>query len=264
MKKLFEKKKEKKSEMKRKNNKTNYLRKKLQKTKRKKNQTSTKQRNVVSKVLTTTSSKPEIKTLDIGLDLLQPFSNVAQFKLLNGIKQGAAYYNRIGKKISMKSVRVEIQVYTNPDGDIPGGHDYLRFILVYDRQANGAFPTYTTLMQLRDVDGNTSTSCKAYLNMDYSERFVILRDERVPIFETQNDATSKLEPYELCIGTQNASLIDWYVKLDNLETQYQTSTEAVGSITSGSLFVVCMGWQNPGTQCAYLGDIQARLRYLDI
>ena len=49
-------------------------------------------------------------------------------------------------------------------------------LVVYDKQPNGALPTYATVMQTRDNAGAASNTAFSDPNFDNKERFTILRD----------------------------------------------------------------------------------------
>ena len=53
---------------------------------------------------------------------------------------------------------------------------YARLLVVYDKQPNGALPTYATVMQTRDNAGAASNTAFSDPNFDNKERFTILRD----------------------------------------------------------------------------------------
>ena len=82
-------------------------------------------------------------------DSPQPPDYDGVFWLLNGTNIGSGLYNRIGKKITMKSIQVKFWLYprqpnATPRTD-PVPFEYIQLALIYDKNpgsasGSGAFP----------------------------------------------------------------------------------------------------------------------------
>ena len=156
--------------------------------------------------------------------------------LLNGLVPGSLANQRIGRKISIKSlyVRATVQLAST---SVRGGN--IRMIIFYDKQANATAPAVTELL----VDD----SFWSPNNLSTRDRFVVLCDH---VFDH--------------IGTQDkfsdSAVI--YKKL-NLETMFNAGTAGtIADITSGSIYIMfaqsgTIGTANP-TASWY-----SRIRYTD-
>lgn len=220
---------------------------------------------------TLTMHKPEVKTIDFlwsedsSSDQFQilKFSNAGVFTCLNAPGEGAAFYQRIGRKIAMKSIRISYAF--NPWQTAGDGPELLRVMIIYDRQTNGVMPT------LEDVLNNKVASATSlptgrlgmcYLNMTNSERFSILMDQCLAIPDQSNSPVENI--YNSVTNGKQEMLQDRYIKLKGLETTYKASTVGdVGSIATGGLYLLLTSRNSQG-QCNYALRGTARLRYLDV
>jgi len=209
-------------------------------------------------------NKPEIKSVDlVAGPVTKPTSTTAQFTLLNAIQEGSSFYNRVGRKIMMRSLHLTGLVFQNQGG--AGVDEYLRHMIVYDRQPNGAVPSIADILLDYDNTGTTTTNSLSGLNMNNADRFVILRDMRVAI--PKNDDNGGLQDVSAAVidYTTNRVNINEFVLLKNLETHYKATTNpgVIGDIASGALWFVQFGNVAAAT-AAYAVAFQARLRYHDV
>lgn len=203
----------------------------------------------------------EVKTLDLPAQTVT-INSTATVTPLNLIRAGSSFFNRIGRKICIKSVRINGQIKTT--GTAVVTNEYDRILLVYDRQTNGALPSINDILQTTDQAGTNTTGAFSGFNMNNTDRFVILRDIRfaVPLGTTgalTNNVAGALD------YTTNKSNIDMYVKTGNLETHYKadSSPAVVGDISTGGLFLVTLGSNAAGAE-AYSLIFESRIRYKDI
>jgi hypothetical protein len=154
--------------------------------------------------------------------------------LLNGIVQGAGNNQRIGNKISMKALRMKGQVINLATAV----QTYARLLVVYDKQPNGALPTYATVMQTRDSTGAATNTAFSDPNFDNKERFTILRDTTM-VFPSVTNTAGVLTNVGFDQGTKsdiNIFNVDLYIKLKGLHTAYTGATAGIADISTGSLF----------------------------
>lgn len=161
---------------------------------------------------------------------------------LNEVQQGAAFYNRIGSKIKMISLQIKFDMYQSTA--TAGAASNARYMIVYDRQPNGAFPTYSTLLALNDSAPTTSTAY-AGINMANRSRFTVLRDRVV-----STDAAYRFINH-----------VEDFITM-GLETEYKATNGNIGDITTGSLLLVGYLANGSGATVNF-GEISTRLRYLD-
>ena len=85
-------------------------------------------------------STPELKCVDTtngnGSGVVLSLNTTPLVTPLNLVQSGAGFYNRIGRRIEMKSLHLTGLIHsTGKQAD----QDYCRLLVVYDRQTNGAF-----------------------------------------------------------------------------------------------------------------------------
>jgi len=159
---------------------------------------------------------------------------------LNCVQQGAASYNRVGTKIMIKSISLNACLSIN--GTEPN-HVVTRIMLVYDRQPNGAFPAFSSLLS-----ENISTVPSMYsgINMANRSRFLVLRDQ-----------VHALDPEQRQIVHASA-----YIRT-GLETQFTSNTATVGDITTGALYLVAFADGNGAATYIAMTQTRFRIRYFD-
>jgi len=184
------------------------------------------------------------------------------FLLLNTPLVGAAFFNRIGNKITMKSVHIKINIGPRIPTTTPGGqNETVRFMLIYDRQANGANPTPATLLTDYGNGGGTQTTIISGMNPTQTGRFVILREHFIKLFNVNNetDMTSAASSF---YQQDDHWFVNWFVKLKDLETIYQASTGGIGDVSNGALYLVNMTDATAAAQSACIFKYKARLRFM--
>jgi len=211
-----------------------------------------------ARVLSSSSAHPEIKTLDqasgaITLNL----NSTLNIQALNLIQTGSSFFNRIGRKIEMVSLYIT--------GSIIGlrtaaNSDYVRILVLYDRQTNGALPTATTVLSSYDQAGGTTTSNLVGMNPDERERFAVIMDERIflPITATAPPSATGVD------GVNTSFNIKRFFKLRNLLTHYKADSNpaVIGDIATGGLYICGIGAFAPGSE-GYQAQLACRLRYKD-
>lgn len=182
---------------------------------------------------------------------------------LNLIQQGTGVPNRIGNKISLKSLRLRLQLcyLNNPTEDFVKA----RTLIVYDRQPEEEFyPDSTSILtyinqENTEVEGDMWAS----LSVNQMDRYIILMDK-----------LCILPPYQItpkiivtAIKYQDIQ-IDEFLKLNDLLTIFQKSlipgdsAEILPEISTGALYIVVMG-NTPGATPTYGWQGSFRLRFHD-
>lgn len=219
-------------------------------------------RMMIPAVAAAARGRAEIKTYDfpVGASTQSAtISTTAGFYTLNLPIEGASFYNRVGRKILMKSVHITGNITKTGNG--AGFPEYDRILLVYDRQTNGAAPAIADVLADYDQAGNTTTDSYSKMNMNNVERFLILRDHRLQfayngVGAAANDLMS-LQNYD----TQ--ANINWFVKLTDLETHFKASAGTIGDISTGALYIITFG-QIANATAGFQFNFNARLRYHDL
>lgn len=208
-------------------------------------------------------SFPLMKSVDLkGQPVAQTISTTAGFHLLNGIQAGTGFFNRVGNRVTNKSLHLVGQIVKNTN--TPSGlSEYLRVMVVYDKQANGAQPAIADLLLDTADDATTTTNSWSGININNRDRFQVLMDNRVSV--ANDGATAEDETDAAIIDyTVNKVNVNRYMKLNDLETMYKSSTNpaAIGDVAVGALWLVTFG-NLPALNSPYNFIFNARLRYYD-
>ena len=100
---------------------------------------------------------PELKRFDVnhGPNALQTTGTV--FTSLNQVSQGSADYQRVGSKILIKKIQVRGIIYQSEYVGGSNAEQYIRMMIVLDRQTNGVGVTDATVAgALLDAPGGLS------------------------------------------------------------------------------------------------------------
>lgn len=216
------------------------------------------------------SPTSEKKSMDFPVAASSPqiqlISTTATFDVVNLPQEGASFYNRIGRKIMMRSLHLTGQIVKNAVAAAAGVTEYLRVLVVYDRQPNGAAPVIADILTNYDNAGGTVTNSLCSMNMNNAERFAILRDLRYTIPNQASGAANQVPGAEAVIDYQtNRTNINEFIKLKDLETHFKSTTNpsAIGDCSTGALWVVTFGSQAAGA-CNFQINYTTRLRYHDM
>jgi len=184
----------------------------------------------------------ELKFKDTALTLI-PVQGGTAFtapnapSLLNGLVPGSSASERIGRKITIKSVLIRWQAFLDPASV---GGTPLRIMVFYDKQANAADPAVTDVLL-----NNQFTSAN---NLSNRDRFVTIFDNITEVVSTQNNFA--------IAGTLYKSL--------NLETMYNAGNAGtIGDISSGSIYIMAAQSGKVTVQPVNI-VAQCRVRYTDV
>lgn len=185
---------------------------------------------------------------------------------VNLVTSGNGPQNRIGRKITMKSLRVRgvARYFYAPDvtsGNIDANS--LRMIVVYDAQPSGVLPTFDTIFGRTVQDGTESTQYQDSLRYDNTDRFKVLRD-----------VITKCDPnlFNSAGGTTDAVteeyLFDEFIPLKGLPVQFsgQTDPTTIADLSTGGLYVIfCASYNLTDFNAWVISSISfARFRYTDV
>lgn len=210
-------------------------------------------------------SGEEVKSVDT--ELSAPFSNAAGTSQLcvNYPVQGAAFYNRIGTRIKMKSLHVTGQIVPIGGAGVANNWDYARMLIYYDRQPGtagaGAFPAVANLLLDYNSAGGTTTNNFSGLNLLLRDRYQIIRDIRrvLPPLGLAGIA-STFAPVN-AFDPANSFSINEFIRLGEMETHFnQTNGGTIADITTGALNILFI--QGSGN-AAWQFEGSCRLRYVD-
>lgn len=213
----------------------------------------------------------ELKGLDTLLTestaIVSTTNDSSNFYVLNLVPPGSGSFNRIGRKVRNKSVRVQGLARAQfGQASTTGNYNIypLRMLVVWDKQPSGALPNFDAIFGYTPQTGTEASTVWANLRYDNTDRFRVLRDV-------------KLEPKALVASALSAGTevdtfydvpFDEYIDLKGRETVYsgQSATQTIADISSGALYLI---WRVPVATMAstHLWTISAvstaRLRYFD-
>lgn len=204
-------------------------------------------------------NKNEKKWVDLGITGSH-FDNVStEIYLLNGLQRGTDAFNRIGRRVQMKSIHIRGYVVNNGTTASPQP-DYLRCAIVYDREANGATPAWSDIFQDTTLTGATTSTALASLNLNNADRFAVLKEWRwSTVGGTPNTATA--DPAQ-SFPTATEMQIRWNKKV-NLDVRFNSGSAGTASdITTGALYLCTQG---VNTSANHQWDLNwdSRVRFLD-
>ncbi len=107
---------------------------------------------------------------------------------LSAVAQGDGESNRDGRVYLIDSVFIKgfievplVEDTVNPQGDI-----LTRFVLVHDKQTNGA----CTFAATDVMDGGQTDDYNAFRNLQFTQRFKVLSDKKVKMYVTQSETNA--------------------------------------------------------------------------
>jgi len=208
--------------------------------------------------------RSEIKAVDISLDELITDDTLLSYTAypINGIREGPAFYERIGRRICMKSVCLNAMMLPATSPVQTSSEVRFRFAIIYDRQPNGQTPTFAQIFFGRRYDGSTvGQAWLAEINLDNRDRFLILQDERVDISgDRKQTAATSTSSFVV-----NLNQFKWhrFIDLKGMETQYKNTDQTIASLSTGALwFILYIDKGADSTNTVKLAG-SIRLRYWD-
>ncbi len=163
------------------------------------------------------------------------------FQVLNNMAQGAGNETRIGQKIRMTSVYLQL-AFEKLIGDV-SLNGFVRMMILYDRQTNSALPNWATLFELPGT-GNPVVELMSPLNLDQSKRYRILMDRR--IYFSENFIEGRIVKKYLRLG---------------LDTQFDGIGASIADISTGSLIFCATGHITTGGAVPTVSGV-IRVRYV--
>jgi len=161
---------------------------------------------------------------------------------LNLMAQGAAETNRIGNRVKLTSVHVRARLILPASAGAPI-QDTVRVMVVLDRQANGAAPAVTDILQTADY--------RAFNNMNNKGRFQTLVDETCDL-----DYQSGQSAAPLYAAVSKSFMLN--KKGLGIALMYSTSTPGIADVRTNNIVVMAISANGVATL-----EYIARIRYDD-
>lgn len=188
----------------------------------------------------------EWKFLDSSIN--QDINTTAVLTLVNGLQPGNSASQRIGMKVSIKSMEIRLNVNVTP---ATGVSQVNRWFILLDRQANGAAPAAVT-------DYLVAQSSTAPRQLANRKRFKLITDKIYRLGGVLNGAGTGAQVAE-------GRMFKMYIKFRRpIIVEYNAGVAGtIADISSNSLFFGTFGTEAPGntdTNCT--GYV--RIRYTDL
>ena len=191
--------------------------------------------------------------------------------LLNGTDVGADIKQRIGRRITMKTLQLRV---TLTGGQLPINEyssSIVRILVIYDRATNGAIASpvfadyFDPAMQTSTQTGVTNF-INAGKNMANKDRFLFLLDRTYSIQHNYGtpSVVPPFPPTDSDHITAPSVHKDFYINLKNLNVAYNNISATLNNINEGALYFVAMtnksGAGNP--DYCYV-EFATRVRFTD-
>lgn len=216
--------------------------------------------NVIPGLLMQTNTEKKVLFTGNALAL----NTTGTINAVNLIRVGSSMFNRIGRKVEMRSIRVKLQWNTLNVTRATITPEWARVSIVYDRQTNGAFPAMADVFQDTDqAAANTSDSLSG-INMDNRERFVTIMSKNLAI--PQATATAGVLTNVFPNGSSEWPIIDEFRKLRGLTTHYKADSApaVIGDIATGALYIVSDTNLTAAGAELFQMLYNVRLKYVDV
>ena len=173
----------------------------------------------------TLRGRTELKTVDVTAQN-QTVPVGGTVILLNSVAQGSDFTNRIGRKIIMKSILMNINIFPLNGASLNNTlGTYTRCSVIYDTQPNsGALPSYTDVF--------ASAEPNAPINLNNRDRFYVLIEMRGQIHSYTTNASS-----QLATGSPANKYFSKYRKMTK-ETIFSGTGAGIGNISTGAVYLV--------------------------
>lgn len=191
-------------------------------------------------------------------------------QLVNGTNVGADVKQRIGRRITMKSLqlRMTISGTNNPINEYTSS--VVRILVIYDRNPNGvtATPSLNDIFDVAMIT-TTGTSVTHYINcgknMSNKDRFLFLLDKTYTV-EQVYGIVSGLPPIPADSNHLTTKVIqkNFYINLKNLNVSYNGIGDTLSNINEGALYVTAVANKSSsGFSDQVYVEFASRVRFVD-
>jgi len=212
----------------------------------------------------------EIKSIDI-VNASDPTSGTPQAWLgvaegqitaLNLVAPGTAAWARIGRQITLKRLRIRGSIVLSGIATAwNAGPEYKRFLVVYDKQPNGAAPELKSILAYFNatlgLDEVPPSFYLAFKNLNNEHRYEILMDKGITL-PSRDDTASNNH----ITATADKMHMEWDVNLGDRSTIFGSNSASASAFASGALWFLCLGNSATGAQ-SYVWDGCIRLEFTD-
>lgn len=179
--------------------------------------------------------------------------------LLNAYTAGTTANNTLGRRVVNKSVHVRLTACWDTTGAAANAVFYAttcRVLVIYDRQNSTGTPGIAQILQ------DTAQLGSAVMNLQYSDRFSIIMDEKFVLGPAANGATAGVVNV---LGDAASYTVDRYVKVGLPTVAAGASfTGGVAGIAEGAIFLVAFCDQaHAASSGVKIVSMATRIRFVD-
>lgn len=198
----------------------------------------------------------EMKYIDANQDIFAD-NNAASNNsiiLLNGMSAGAAMWQRIGRKATLKAVNL---TYTIQPYNIPAASDRIKVSLVFDRMPTGFFPVHNEVFLSQNSAGTALCDPESQVNLNNRDRFRILHTKTYAVggvLSSGEVVRTNLEASELHFKR--------YIKC-NLPITFKADGNLLGDISGGALYILVQALTATSATQTWTVHYNARMMFSD-
>lgn len=168
--------------------------------------------------------------------------------VLNNLISGSGSNQRIGRKITMKSVFLRLYFAISAATESTISFAPFRWMVIYDRQTNATLPSINSILNYSQYTAAGASSVLALQNLDWKNRFKVLADE-----------TTVLD-----VSNESACVVQRYINLpmDCKQVEFNVNNGGgIGDISSGALYFIC--WNSFDDTATGVVQMVSRVRFTD-
>jgi len=180
------------------------------------------------------------KIFDAVSSLSYNVTTTGSIVLLNGIAAGTDYNQRDGRRAIIDSVSIQGDLFYSST-TLAHPADLVRFMIVYDKQANGAQPLITDILNFANAD--------SFYNINNLGRFEVLSDWTSTLPQVPAATTSAVYFPKIKLN-----------KRISRGTEYSGTGGGIATISSGALYLIAIGSQVTGSNNTVL-EMSARVMF---
>lgn len=198
------------------------------------------------------TSDTEVKFFDTLLAAAAIDSTAENLSNIALVPQNATESGRIGRKIVVKGINIKgFLTWGVNQANSVFVEQYVRLVLVWDKQANGASATYTDV-----YDAATVTSLR---NLENGPRFKILKDWVFVPTQPLQSTTDNWATVANSVANTPCMPFDYNINNLNIPMEFSSTTGAIGEIKTNNFFLLAMS--NAGDDVNKV-TATCRLRYV--
>lgn len=158
---------------------------------------------------------------------------------INVVREGAAFYNRNGQKITLKGFYIRATT-----AQVGAGQSQLRTLIIYDRSPNGVAPAFNDILQQQPAGAPSWSSPMSVVN---SSRFRVLK-------ETVRSQSSLDATLSIC---------QVFKIRCTLPSHFGANGGTIGDLREGAVYIMMFRASVAGVISFATGEVSCRTYFID-